>query len=116
MKQKRQEHVALVLGKRMHTHVMSRNRLIAKKRANPSLKIGDLVMELPPASGPLCTNLKGPFLVVDLNVNENIAVLQTGGTANKAKRLFKRHTSHLIPFKDKSRLILLATVLGGRNW
>jgi hypothetical protein len=116
VREQRQKQISLILEQKMHKNIMARQKQLLKKRKTSQIKIGDLVMELPPSPGPLCTNLKGPFLVVDLNVNQNIAVLQTGGTANKPKRLFKRHTSHLVVFKDKpppSRLVILAAVLGG---
>lgn len=116
VKEKRQKQISLVLEQRMHKHIMARQKHLSRKHKQPQLKVGDLVMELPPSSGPLSTNIKGPFLVMDLNVNQNIAILQTGGTANKPKRLFKRHTSHLVVFKDKpppSKLVILAAVLGG---
>jgi hypothetical protein len=73
--------IALTLEKRMHAHVMNRIENQKRKWKQPDIKEGDLVMEIPPTSGPLQTNIKGPFLVVAVNLPKNIVVLQTGGTA-----------------------------------
>ncbi len=76
------QQIAMTLERRMHAHVMGRLKHLNRKRPQPDLQMGDLVMELPPISGPLQTNFRGPLLVVEVNVQKNIFVLQIGGTAN----------------------------------
>ncbi len=71
------------------------------KKPNRDIKEGDLVLEITPVSGPLKTNLKGPFLVVRLNHSQNIALLKTGHTQQRVARYFKRHTSHLVKYHEK---------------
>jgi len=44
------------------------------------------------------TNVRGPFLVVELDATKTHAVLQTGETKYKPSRRFVRHTSHLVLF------------------
>jgi hypothetical protein len=96
------EHLAVMaLDQNMHENVMTRLKRMERKRVNKAIKEGDLVLEIGQSTTPLCTNLKGPFLVVKLNHSRNIALLSTGSTPYRRTRYFKRHTSHLIVYNEK---------------
>jgi hypothetical protein len=86
------EDAVLALDQNMHNNIMAKMKK-GDKKPNRDIKEGDLVLEITPVSGPLKTNLKGPFLVVRLNHSQNIALLKTGHTQHRVARYFKR--SHI---------------------
>lgn len=105
--QQQYQHAEIAIRQQQHQTIIQRIRESQRKRRPPDLQTGDLVLELTPATGPLQTGVKGPFLIIQLNPQKilTIAVLQTGSTFPKYVKWFKRHTSHLVkcfePFADK---------------
>ena len=102
-------HIKTVLDRQITNNILS--SMDPPKRKNPDLNVGDLVLEVAPGRGPLQTNTRGPFLIVDLDDSRTHATLSTGTTQFKDARLFNRYTSHLVLFKAKPP----AAALGGET-
>ena len=101
------DHIKTVLDQQITQRIL--NSMEPPRQKNQDLNVGDLVLEVAPGRGPLQTNTRGPFLIVDLDDTKTYATLSTGQTQFKDARTFNRHTGHLVPFKAKPP----AAALGG---
>ena len=75
---------------------------VASKNPRP-LEVGDLVLELHDAAGPLQHQACGPYRVVRIDPQDSV-ILQTGAVIGKAAVLFQRHASRLVLFYHKLSL------------
>jgi hypothetical protein len=74
----------------------------AALRAQPQLKVGDLVLEV--VSGPVAAldkTVLGPFTVAEIR-ESGVVVLETGDTDFKDTVQFERHISNLALYLDKA--------------
>lgn len=72
------------------------------RRRTCTLREGDLVLELleSPVT-PLHAGVLGPFRILGFNKQRNVAILQTGYTAFRAPRLYRRHVSRLAKYTSR---------------
>ena len=79
------------------------------KQTTVALGVGDWVLELRDAAGPLAAQAVGPYRIVAFK--GSTAVLETGSTAYRAMERFERHVTRLVRYLQPHQLRAAMAVL-----
>lgn len=88
----------LCLQHQFHRNAEARQRLLQRRQLQTVLQPGDFVLEISPVHHPLQPGVRGPFRVVELRHQGQLALLETGEVLGREKQYMQRHASHLVPY------------------